>query len=525
MYRILLADDEGLELESLQFILSKAFGNECLVETAKTGRAVIELCERFHPDITVMDIRMPGINGIEAMREIRRFNASVRFIVLSAYDLFDYAKEAIALGVSCYLTKPVSRESLVDAIQGAIHEIEQERTRLSSSLLLREKLENAIPMLETGLIDSVLLRRDNKSLLREYAALLDITDDSGYFLAIDFQPDGEAGGGIEMLEEYERTKRELGELFRHAVAQLMGNRVLCVVFCKADADEYESRVRVLERVRELRKRLAAKTGLQAAIGIGAVRPLERLAESYDEALAALSCRISSVAHFGDLPLTKQWEEGYPSDEEYAMYETAEQGDVKATCDHANAFFSRMVRNYADHPMDVKLKVLELVMRVEYIAFHTGGQTYHFMQRQGYMETVVGIDDYEDLRQWYLNKIRMATENIEGDKEKTSQSIVEQARQYIERNYAQDINLVSVSREMHVSPYYFSKLYKATTGQNFIEYLTQLRMEAAKARLSGTSQSVKDICLSIGYNDPNYFSRSFKKYTGLSPSEYREANGL
>ena len=524
MYRIILADDEGLELESLQFMLGKAFGDECQIETAKTGRAVIELSERFHPDIAIMDIRMPGINGIDAMREIRRFNTSVRFIVLSAYDSFDYAKESIALGVSCYLTKPVHRDSIVDAMRRAMSEIDAERSRLSKNLRLREKLENAIPMLEAGLIDAILLRRDNHTMLTDYTSLLDVEEDGGYFIVVDFQSSGEAGSSLEMVNVYERAKQVIAELLRRAVTQLSSNRLLTVVFCRLPKDEYENRVQVLERVRELKKRLSEITDLPIAVGIGGVLPLARLADSYDQAIAALDRRISSVAHFNDLPLSKQWEEGYPSDEEYTMYEVAELGDVNATCDHANAFFSWMARYHADHPMDVKLKVLELVMRVEYIAFHTGGQTYHFMQRQGYMETVIATDDLEELRRWYLNKIRVATENVVADKEKTSQTIVEQARDYIEKHFAQDITLNSISREMHVSPYYFSKLYKATTGQNFIEYLTRLRMESAKTKLVNTNQSVKEICLSIGYSDPNYFSRSFKKYAGLSPSEYREAFG-
>lgn len=522
MMRILLADDEGLELESLRYILQKNFGGECVIETAKTGRTVIELCESFRPDVVLMDIRMPGINGVDAMREIRRFNSSVRFIVLSAYDRFDYAKEAIAVGASCYLTKPTQPQVLIDAIQSAMKEIEQERSRLSKNLLLREKLESAIPMLETGLIDSVLLRRDKPEMLREYAQLLDIPEDSGYFLAVDLYT--EENGGFEMLDEYERMRRVLAEAFPRAVSQLMGNRALCVVFHAQPDNEYDARVQVLERVRELRRRLMAGTELQVAIGIGSIRPMTRLAESYDQAVAALGRRISSVSHFNDLPLGKQWEQGYPSEEEYAAYAAAEQGDVKSTCEHANTFFSLLVRNYADYPSDVKLKALEMVMRIEYIAFHTGGQTYHFLQRHGYLETTLGMDDYEDLRQWYLNAIRLATESIVGGKEKTSQSIVEQAKEYIRNNYDKEINLSSISRELHVSPYYFSKLFKNSTGQNFIEYLTQLRMEDAKARLSGAGQSVKEICLSIGYSDPNYFSRSFKKYTGLSPSEYREAHG-
>lgn len=99
MYRILIADDEGIMLESLKTMILGSFGEDCEVETAKTGRAVIEKAESFHPDIIFMDIHMPGINGIQAMRQIREFNKGALFYVISAYDKFDYAKEAIDLGV------------------------------------------------------------------------------------------------------------------------------------------------------------------------------------------------------------------------------------------------------------------------------------------------------------------------------------------------------------------------------------------------------------------------------------------
>ena len=84
MFKILLADDEGIVLESMQRIIRKNFGDSCLVETAKTGRAVIELAERFRPDIAVMDIQMPGINGIEAIQEIKSFCPRTCFIIMSA---------------------------------------------------------------------------------------------------------------------------------------------------------------------------------------------------------------------------------------------------------------------------------------------------------------------------------------------------------------------------------------------------------------------------------------------------------
>ena len=120
MYKIMLADDEGIVIDSLKFIIEKEFGNSCTVEFAKTGRSVIELAENFRPDIAIMDIQMPGINGIEAMKEIRENNSSVIFIVMSAYDKFDYAKEAIRLGVLEYITKPMEKTKIIAAYSAAV---------------------------------------------------------------------------------------------------------------------------------------------------------------------------------------------------------------------------------------------------------------------------------------------------------------------------------------------------------------------------------------------------------------------
>ena len=125
MYKIMLADDEGIVIDSLNYIIEKNFGEECLVKFAKTGRKVIELAESFRPDIAIMDIQMPGINGIDAMKEIREFNKSTIFIVMSAYDKFDYAREAINLGVLEYLNKPVEQSKIVEVLKRAMRNIDE----------------------------------------------------------------------------------------------------------------------------------------------------------------------------------------------------------------------------------------------------------------------------------------------------------------------------------------------------------------------------------------------------------------
>ena len=160
MYRILVADDEGIMLEAFKNVIAGAFGEECVVETAKTGRAVTEIAETFHPDVVFMDIHMPGINGIQAMREIRKFNTTALFYVVSAYDKFDYAKEAIDLGVERYLTKPISRAKIIAAVEEAIGKVDAKRNQRSNLLKIQEKLETVIPVVENSFVGSLLFQQE-----------------------------------------------------------------------------------------------------------------------------------------------------------------------------------------------------------------------------------------------------------------------------------------------------------------------------------------------------------------------------
>lgn len=102
--------------------------------------------------------------------------------------------------------------------------------------------------------------------------------------------------------------------------------------------------------------------------------------------------------------------------------------------------------------------------------------------------------------------------------------MEKAKEYIRENFQKDLTLDEVSKVVDISPYYFSKLFKQETGENFIEYLTKVRMKNAEELLKDSDYSIKEICVASGYSDPNYFSRIFKKYEGVTPSEYRERLG-
>ena len=158
---------------------------------------------------------------------------------------------------------------------------------------------------------------------------------------------------------------------------------------------------------------------------------------------------------------------------------------------------------------------------------------------------VNMDDYltdeeRNYLQDYLDEIAQLPKYSQGEKEACIisamagetpaqnrlvemylENVVDIAKEYIKQNYSKALSLDEVSYYVNISPYYFSKIFKEGTGENFIEYLTNIRIEKAKELLGSTDYSMKEICVMVGYSDPNYFSRSFKKNVGVTPTEYKE----
>jgi two-component system response regulator YesN len=181
----------------------------------------------------------------------------------------------------------------------------------------------------------------------------------------------------------------------------------------------------------------------------------------------------------------------------------------------------MLENYTEDDVNVRLKTLEFVLWAEREVYSNGGMTYHFSARESYLPIVYNVKKNSDLKSWFVSKFGEACRNMSTKKEEHENQLVVRAENYIRENFRKDLSLDEVSRQLDLSPYYFSKLFKEETGSNFVEYVTNLRMERAKKLLLEPDRSMKEIGMEVGYSDPNYFSRIFKKNTGVTPTEYRE----
>lgn len=528
MYKIMLADDEGIVIDSLKYIIEKKFAGNCEIEYAKTGRSVIELVENFRPDIAVMDIHMPGINGIDAMKEIKKISPATLMIVVSAYDKFDYAREAINLGVLDYLNKPIQKDDIVAALKKAMDIIDRNKEKRNHDLRIQEKMENVIPIIESGFIYAVLFQNDYSDEVENYKTLLGIEEDGGYMIVIESgdAQDGKylentVGTGVKIQGHYQEIREILKGCIRCVVGPVMTNKIILFVPHRNVKIDYNMRIHMIDDARKIVSKLQETIALEFRIGIGSVQPFSELASSYREALNSLKVTNGSVAHVKDLPIGCEYEKDYPVELEKLIFDATRQGDVNRAIQAAQDFFIWMLDRHTENKLGVKLKALEFVLWAEHLSYENGGMIYHFDSRNNYLTDLMDFDSYEEVGKWFTAKIGEAARNVSTKRDEQSSSLISKAKKYIDTHYHTDLSLDDVSREIDISPYYFSKLFKEETGVNFIEYLTGIRLDEAKRLLLDGDRNIKEICCEIGYQDPNYFSRIFKKNVGVTPTEFKE----
>lgn len=527
MVRILICDDEGIVQESLKFMIQKSFGDECELESAKNGRAAIELAESFRPDIILMDIQMPGINGIEAMQEIRKENRNTIFIVLTAYDKFEYTQHSISVGVMAYLTKPISKDTLTETLRSAMKKVAERKEKASHDLRVKEKLEAVIPVIENGFVYSVLLEGAGEEHIG-YRELLNIEQDYAYVIAIECGDEihrgvltNIVGAGIKLQKHYLIFRETIKEVTGGIVGALMANKVIVLVPCQKGQEEYEERVMKIDSVRSMFRNMEQQLSLKFKAGIGSVQRWNTIAESYREAMETVRQGVGKVTHAKDLPVSCIYEEDYPHELEKELFESVSKGKQEETKNLSARFITWMEAHTPHLNNVVRLKAMEFVLWAERLAYMQGGMLYRFADREGYMEMLMAFASYEELGVWFAGKMVSASRHVAMQHQEKADNVVERAKAYIKDNFSEELSLEEVAKRIGISPYYLSKLFKEGEGVNYIDYVTKLRIDYAKEQLAKSAKSIKEICHESGYGDPNYFSRIFKKWTGVTPTEFRE----
>ena len=524
MYTVVVADDE----EEIRRALVKkmdwnGLGFE-LVGEASNGAEALELVEKLGPDLLLTDIMMPFIGGIELARQVREVRPSTQIAFLTGYEVFEYAKKAIQYNIISYILKPVSSEEMSVELVKIRKLIDKKFEQFRSSEQAKEHLDTlsfVMPLLLDGFTHadshanrgSIISEADKQGLMvpgteTSYCVLVtSVTDGSGinvtskatvssfdlildkYLQHVSFFANGRV---VTLVHGTQRTL----EKYLHIAVEDISHSVIRIMNCKC------------------------------SIGISRIGDdILNLHELYVEAMNAISYSSDDA---GNIKYISDVENDYFSDiemfEDFVAQEErlVRSGQAEEAREECDKLFDAL-GNISKYKLSANFIVPNLTSSVYKILYSVVDKEYaDRLQEQCPLQMTDLNGNIDSIRAYCSRLCVMAAQLVDEQCKKSGSRHCELALDIINKKFSDpDISLVSVSREIAVSPNYLSSLVRKETGSTFIELLTRRRMQEAQELLKYPALKVKDVALKCGFEDQHYFSYSFKKETGMSPIQYKK----
>lgn len=503
---------------------------------ASDGELAYPMIIKEKPDILITDIRMPFMDGLELCKLVKKELPNIKILILSGYDEFDYAKEAIRLGVTEYLLKPISSGKLLEALNGVSESIrrEKEDKDLVRKYMeeMRENTEHEKQKFFEQMIAGNLSMADALETGKKYE--MNLSAGMYNLLLFRFTLGKENRKSGELLGEAEYAIEKLTERLEYVFEFQRGVEGWAFLLM-ADNEEQMS-----ERVKELSKDLEEIMKNYSTIayfgGIGQpVARLRELEESFREAERALAARftmeLNRIISVEDIRMAQNVDT--LDDIEITSF-----GEIEKTGTMLEKFLNNGAEDEIDEFVDVYINELpeenlKSVLMRQYIIMDA------YIVMMSFCEKIEGIEgemqaQSEELKnsmktiqtlEEIKNYIRMLLKKIIGVRDTISgrrySDIIEIAKDQIRKTYMSDeISLNTIAAEVGMSPSYFSSIFSKEMGKTFVEYLTEIRMDRAKELLMCSSMKTSEIGYEVGYKDPHYFSYIFKKTQNCTPKEFR-----
>lgn len=503
---------------------------------ASDGELAYPMIIKEKPDILITDIRMPFMDGLELCKLVKKELPNIKILILSGYDEFDYAKEAIRLGVTEYLLKPISSGKLLEALNGVSESIrrEKEDKDLVRKYMeeMRENTEHEKQKFFEQMIAGNLSMADALETGKKYE--MNLSAGMYNLLLFRFTLGEENRKSGELLGEAEYAIEKLTERLEYVFEFQRGVEGWAFLLM-ADNEEQMS-----ERVKELSKDLEEIMKNYSTIayfgGIGQpVARLRELEESFREAERALAARFTTelnriisvedirmaqnvdtlddieITSFGEIEKTRTMLEKFLNNG--AEDEIDEFVDVYINELPEENLKSVLMRQYII--MDAYIVMMSFCEKIEGIEGEMQAQS---EELKNSMKTIQTLEEIKNYIRMLLKKIIGVRDTISG---RRYSDIIEIAKDQIRKTYMSDeISLNTIAAEVGMSPSYFSSIFSKEMGKTFVEYLTEIRMDRAKELLMCSSMKTSEIGYEVGYKDPHYFSYIFKKTQNCTPKEFR-----
>lgn len=532
-YNVYLVEDEYMLREYVKSSAIWKTGPYVLCGDASNGEDAWEEIQALPVDILLTDIKMPFMDGLELSRLVRKNRPEIMVIILSGYDDFSYAKQALALGATDYLLKPLKPEDLLSALERTAQLIDKERQQIQSMQTLQEianeSLELSCHKFLAQLCRGFLSEQRISSEMQRLHLQMDAAFYTGCTLALHELGKAETDDEAYLaFLDCSQTIRSFSESHPDCFWYTDESGEFCFIILDDTKDG------VVEKARSyldtIQKSLSAALGLTrmtAVIGT----PADTIGNLYD---SMLSAKVAySLLHIPEAEqsifLAEDCGRALPS----MQYTTAEK----------QLFRSLLVSGSLN---DIPTVVETLVQKLEatqmshlyltYICLDLLTSVSDFIKELGGKNDLIQGIDVPSIAQMFsydqdLTKFRAALTNLatqaislrDQNKGGKNDCIIQQAKDFMLQNFTDpELDLSVVAKHVNINPSYLSTLFRQETGQCFIEFLTLLRINRAKELLRTTQLRTSDIAFEVGYADQNYFSKLFKKCTGMSTREFRQS---
>lgn len=534
MMRVMIAEDEEKVCQLIVGLVNWGQLDMEIVGVAQDGIEALEKIKVCGPDLLITDIRMPGCDGLELIRLAKTLKEDLEFIIISGYRHFDYAQNAIKYGVGDYLLKPIKQDVLLASLHKMRSRYKQRMERLSHEESLQLRLKNDIDKLRNNLFIELLMNKGTDTpALQQINERYHFSFQPGYYqifaIKIDcVYEDAPPNDAIKLLEE------KIVEITNH----LLKDHCLELGIYSSDSYTYgvmnysqEKRKSVRENLRAVLDDLMAQEAVfesfALTIGVGtAVKDVRELKDSFEAAKYAVRQRIL----LGTGKFIEAGAKPEPSKEGHvlmaklnkSMYAAIEVLDKDALL---NCIAHLKEEVMASESLDGDMIYAMVEQACELFVLHLRNLQFAMDNGEQWMEHfryhANRIGAVKQLFEYLSDALSKAMDAVIEEQRQKETRPIRIAKQYIQQHYMKSLTLEEVSQVVGFNPTYFSTLFKKVSNSNFIDYLTEVRMNRAKELLRETDLSIASICEQTGYHDLKHFTKTFKKFTELKPSEYRK----
>ncbi|MDF2958913.1 MAG: signal transduction response regulator [Paenibacillus sp.] len=521
--RVLIVEDEADILRGIQEVVEACRLPFETIFAVNNAEEALELIEEYKPDIILTDILLPEMTGLDMLEKVRALKFEPKVIVISSYNNFTYAQRSIQLGAIDYILKPIHKDELSEKIKTVYQMIQNERVHKEQAKdqtlyaqlgteTLKERFVLGLCLQKTSLQEHIhhRLKVWNLSWLETHSyALIYLSINKHDIRAKqdkDIDLENFAVGNIteETLRSYQPSV---------LIRNIHNDWVILTAWDHVSAVAQD----ILERVLKYQK-------IHLVIGISeTMHSFQAISEGYEQAQKAwklsslhdnqhIVCYrdIAALLHNEADLISSQW-----------VADCIIEGNTEQVEQSADAIVHQfMLARDVNKTADLSIKCFEWVLEIhtcltDKVSKEISHSPLELWEKAEQCLTA------QDLKQLLKQHLKELIETVANQQQPNLLNFnIDKAKRIIEEKFGEPITLQSVADELSIHPVWLSRLFKKETGQNFIDYLTEIRVEQAKLMLRNTSMKIYEIAMQIGYQEIQYFGKIFKKRTGITPKEYR-----